>query len=184
MRTTVIGLVGGPGIGKSTIATGLFSELKQRKISCELVTEFAKECTWEGSQKLLENQIYIFSEQFRRQFRLLNKVRYIITDSPLILNSIYFDYYLSKSSEPVFSEEYNNKIRDFFDDTFDQFENRIYFIARRKDYDQAGRNETYEQAVGIDQSIIDKLIIRKIPYSTLYGTEGQNIESILYDNEV
>ena len=92
--TKVICLCGGPGVGKSTVATGLFSALKQRKVSCEYVSEYAKEVVWEGTHKLLENQIHIFAEQFRRQFRLLGKVDYIVTDSPLILSSVYFRDYL------------------------------------------------------------------------------------------
>ncbi len=109
--TKVIALCGGPGVGKSTVATGLFSELKQRKISCEYVSEYAKEITWEGTQKLLENQMHVFAEQFRRQFRLLNKVDYIVTDSPLIFSSIYFDFYYKSLKEQVFSQEYEELTR-------------------------------------------------------------------------
>ena len=92
--TKIINLIGGPGVGKSTIASGLFSELKQRKVSCEYVSEYAKEVTWEQTHKLLENQIHVFSEQFRRQYRLLGQVDFVITDSPLLLNTVYFNYYL------------------------------------------------------------------------------------------
>ena len=41
---TLIG--GSPGVGKSTVAAGVFSELKRRQISCEYVSEYAKEITW------------------------------------------------------------------------------------------------------------------------------------------
>ncbi len=59
----IVNLFGGPGAGKSTMAAGLFSELKWRGINCELATEYAKEKVWEESYAIFENQIYIFGKQ-------------------------------------------------------------------------------------------------------------------------
>ena len=42
--------------------------------------------TWEDRQVALSNQLYIFAKQSHAQVRLLNKVDYAISDSPLILN--------------------------------------------------------------------------------------------------
>lgn len=185
--TKVINLIGGPGVGKSTVATGLFSEMKQRKISCEYVSEYAKEVTWEETFKLLENQIHVFSEQFRRQFRLINKVSYIITDSPLILNSIYFNYYLQKlTKEEIkqgfkFQDYYINLVEQFFDESFMAFDNMTYLLTRVKDYDTKGRNQTLEESKTIDVDIKQKLNQGNIKYQTLTGTEKENINSILKD---
>jgi adenylate kinase family enzyme len=38
----VINLFGGPGCGKSTLAARIFSILKLKDISCELINEYAK----------------------------------------------------------------------------------------------------------------------------------------------
>lgn len=43
----VINLFGGPGSGKSTGAAYIFSQLKMKGINCELITEYAKDKTWE-----------------------------------------------------------------------------------------------------------------------------------------
>lgn len=179
--TKIINLMGGPGVGKSTVATGLFSQLKQRKISCELVTEYAKESVWEGTQKLLENQIHVFSEQFRRQFRLLNKVSYVVTDSPLLLSSIYFDHYFEKLSKDVniFTPEYTDLLRRFFEQTFLQFDNTIYYLNRVKEYDPNGRNQSLDEAKLIDDRALAKLNDKNIGYNVLSGTESENIETIL-----
>lgn len=168
-QTKVININGGPGVGKSTIAAGLYSKLKISRISCELVTEAAKEITWEGTHKLLENQIHIFSEQFRRQWRLIDKVDYIITDSPLILNSVYYDYYLNKLGDDVkFSPAYIEQSRKFFDNTFLEFNNYNFFVTRyfevtKNDemiyptWDPIGRNQSLEEAIVIDNKIQEKL---------------------------
>lgn len=173
-KTTVINISGGPGVGKSTIAAGIYSQLKQAKISCELVTEFAKEVTWEETHKLLENQIHIFSEQFRRQWRLIDKVDYIVTDCPLCLNSVYYDYYLEKlgygtdKNQVKFTDSYIEQSRKFFDNTFLEFNNKNYFVTRYFEvtgddeiiyptWEQLGRNQTLEEALTIDQKVQDKL---------------------------
>lgn len=181
--TTIINLVGGPGVGKSTVASGLFSALKQRKVSCEYVSEYAKEITWEGTHKLLENQIHVFSEQFRRQYRLLNKVSYVITDSPLILNSIYFNHYVEMlgNKEGFFTEDYIDLSIKFFDSSFEQFNNIVYLLDRSKEYDKNGRNQTLDEAKDLDFRILNKLVSCKVPHTTLFGNEEQNIKAILYD---
>lgn len=179
MLTKIINLIGGPGVGKSTVASGLFSKLKQKKISCEYVSEYAKEVTWEETHKLLENQIHIFSEQFRRQYRLLNKVDYIITDSPLILNSIYFDYYLNKLNGRFFNEKYENLTRYFFEQSFLQFDNNNFLLSRVKEYDTNGRNQTLHEATTLDYNIRKKLEKLEEPVHILCGTEEENILEIL-----
>jgi ABC-type glutathione transport system ATPase component len=56
-ETIMVNIYGGPGCGKSTTAAGVFTLLKIHKIDCELVTEFAKDLTWENRHKTLENQL-------------------------------------------------------------------------------------------------------------------------------
>lgn len=48
-KPLVINLFGAPGAGKSTGAAIVFAELKKRGVNAELVTEFAKDKTWEGN---------------------------------------------------------------------------------------------------------------------------------------
>lgn len=153
--TKVLNFYGGPGVGKSTTATGVFSALKLRGVSCEYVNEYAKEITWEGTQKLLENQLHVFAEQTRRQWRLVGQVDYIITDSPLLLATVYLDYY--NKSQQMFSPEYFDLTKKFFFATFDWFKNVNFVIRRNKQYVTRGRNQTAEQAGEID-TLITKLL--------------------------
>ena len=155
--TQVINFFGGPGAGKSTTATGLFSFLKQKNIRCEYVSEYAKDITWEETHKLLENQVHIFSEQLRRQWRLINKVDYIITDSPLLLSSIYYNYFRKKYNRDMFSPEHSDLMVTFFDRTFGEFNNINIYIHRNKPYDPVGRNQTHVEAEEVDQYVLKKL---------------------------
>lgn len=142
-KLKVVNLFGGPGAGKSTTASGVFSVLKLNGINCELVTEFAKDLTWEERQKTLHNQYYIFGKQYHRLWRLRDKVELVITDSPLLLSLIY------ASNEPVFKK--------LVVEAYNQFNNLNYYIQRVKKYNPAGRSQTKEEAIQIDDQIYDKL---------------------------
>ena len=85
----VINLWGAPGSGKSTLAAELFSIMKKRSLNVELVTEFAKDMTWENNMTAIGCQEYIFGNQSWRLERLRDKVDFIITDSPLPLSILY-----------------------------------------------------------------------------------------------
>lgn len=58
-KPLVVNLFGGPGVGKSTGAAKVFSELKLLGVNCELVGEFAKDKTWEHNSTALSCQEYV-----------------------------------------------------------------------------------------------------------------------------
>lgn len=66
----VVNLFAGPGAGKSTLATGVFHELKLQGINCEYVSEIAKDLTWEKRHNSLNFQLYVFAKQHRDIERL------------------------------------------------------------------------------------------------------------------
>lgn len=45
----IVNLFGAPGAGKSTLAAYVFAKLKMAGVNAELVTEFAKDKTWENN---------------------------------------------------------------------------------------------------------------------------------------
>lgn len=142
-KMIVVNLFGGPGCGKSTTATGLFSLMKLRGHKVELVTEYAKELTYEEDWATLHRQDLILPEQFKRQHRLLGKVDYIITDSPIPLNIIYANADLKKDVS------FNDKVLQHFS----QFNNFNILLKRVKPYSHYGRKETSEKAIDIDNEI-------------------------------
>lgn len=150
-------LFAGPGAGKSTLAAATFAELKLRGRNVELVTEYAKDLTWEGRHSTLSNQVYVFGKQLHRMERLRGKVEAVITDSPLILSLIYKpnDYPLSFDQLVL--------------DMNDRFENVNFFVERCKAYNPAGRNQTESEAKQIDGEVRDFLDTKGIDYTPLPG---------------
>jgi hypothetical protein len=171
--TKVINLYGGPGSSKSTTATGVFSCLKLHGESCEYVSEYAKDLTWEKARHNLENQVKVFGEQQHRMWRLIGQVDIIITDSPLLLCMIY-----NKGCE-----ELNKLVLS----EYNKMENYNYMLKRKKPYVQTGRNQTEQEAIQIDYEVKQLLIKNKINFKELDGTyeaQGEICRDILGMNEL
>lgn len=156
--TKVINLFGGPGCGKSTGAAYIFSLLKMKGMNVELVTEFAKDKTWEHNSKALTCQPYVFGKQSYRMDRCADEVDIIITDSPLFLSAMYnFD----SDIEPEFTQMVIKK--------FNEFENYNFFLKRLKEYNPKGRNQTEEEAKELDNKIKTNLNKFNIEYEEVNG---------------
>ncbi len=157
MRTTIINLLGQPGASKSTTAAGLFFQMKHNGYNVELVTELAKDITWEGHNNLLDDQLYLLANQNRRLERLRGKVQYIITDSPILLGLAYI------------KPEHPDSLKRLILDIFNSYYNINFFIERVKPYVQIGRNQTEEEAAQISDKILGILYDNKISYSKIKG---------------
>jgi hypothetical protein len=131
----VINLWGAPGSGKSTTAAGLFSYMKLRQKKVELVTEFAKDLTYEESFITLSNQFAVSGQQEHRLRRLVNHVDYVITDSPLLLGVFY-------ASGPYKDEWFTNALFG----AYNTYDNLDFFIRRVKPYATFGRSQSEEES--------------------------------------
>ena len=179
-KTKIINVIGGPGVGKSTIATGIYTKMMQKGISCELASEYAKEVTWEENVKLFDNQIHLFAEQYRRLYRLLDKVDYAICDSPLILNGVYLDFFQAKMKYKFFDEDYLYLQKQFFNETFDQFNNLNFFIERNPKYHtMIGRVHTLSESIDIDKKIKEALLVYDPDYYICKGDTSEVIDAII-----
>lgn len=163
-KPLVINLFGAPGAGKSTGAAYIFSELKQRGVNAELVTEFAKDKTWEGNTLALSCQEYVFGKQSYRLARCRDDVDVIITDSPLPLAIIY-------NTNPALGRPFNEVILNIFD----TYDNVNFFIKRGKVYNPKGRSQTEAESDALAEDIIHMLDYHRIDYGIIEGDkDGYN----------
>lgn len=141
-KLKVISLFAGPGAGKSTTAAAVFARMKRLRFSVELVTEYAKELTWEKSFGKLSNQLHVLAEQNFRLARLEGQVEYAITDSPLPLSLAY-----CKDGQEAWLEPLVNQV-------WNEYENHAFILLRSAaPYSERGRNQTLQQAVHLDERI-------------------------------
>lgn len=166
--TKIINIAGAPGAGKSTTAAGLFHLMKLKKFNVELVTEWIKGGVWEERFNLFNDQLYITAKQNRQLHRLIGKVDYIISDSPLFLGAIYAPF------------NYHNAYKTFLMELYHSYDNTSYFLNRVKSYNPAGRSQTELQSNEIGYQIKSFMNDEKIKFKELNGDEKAS-ELILED---
>lgn len=169
----IINFFGGPGIGKSGIAAGVFYRMKEANLSVELVSEYAKELVFEERKKVLEqDQLYVFALQHRKLYRIFNCYDYIIIDSPVLLSYLYYDEEKSFYSKDVF--------KNLVTDVFDKYPNYNFLLTRNGDhrFEQEGRVQTYEQSLHIDHKIKNFLDDHKYKYYTM-PVNGKTVDDVV-----
>lgn len=89
-----INLWGGPGCGKTAVASGIFNYLITKNYNIELVSEYIKTWAYEKKQTKSYDQLYIFAKQLRTEDLFLrNGVDHIVTDSPIPMQIFYAKKY-------------------------------------------------------------------------------------------
>ena len=168
----VINLFGGACSGKSTIAAGLFYELKRKHCIVEFALEFAKDLVYSGTLSQTPQE-FIFAEQYRRLQILEDKVDYVICDCPIILS---YMYYL-RNNDPT--KRFNSQaFLDFVIKTHNTYKNFNVFLGRPDKFIGEGRVHTLEQSKEIDQAIIDLLNQFHVPYHMIQ-TNDETLNRIL-----
>ena len=159
-KALVVNLFGQPGSGKSTASAYIFAKLKMDYINAELVTEFAKDKTWEHNDMVLANQFYVFGKQAFRLDRVVNQVDVVITDSPLLLSNYY------AGNDPTM-ENFKKACVDLFK----SYDNLNFFLKRVKPYNPVGRSQTEIESDRIAWELIEMLNKECINYSIYDGCQ-------------
>lgn len=150
----IVNLFAGPGTGKSTTAAALFAELKYRGVNCELITEYAKDVTWERrGPKVFEAQEYVFAKQHFRMARVADEVDVMITDSPVLMGLVYIPINFYLPSLPKVMREAHDRYRSL-----------NILLKRNKPYNPKGRSQTEDEAKVKDAEIKAMLIEQQVPF--------------------
>jgi hypothetical protein len=177
----IINFFGGPGIGKSTQASGLFTEMKKNHMSVEYTYEFPKEVAWEGNVSQLRDQFFITANQHRNISRLYGKVDYIIVDSPIILGCFYEQRYGEGYPASFYGVTGLSK---FIWNLFNQYDNINILLTRNNEtYDPSGRIQNLNEAVEIDCDIKETLTVNSIKYKEFSVNTDTALEIYRYLRE-
>lgn len=158
MRTYVINLLGGSGIGKSTAACKVFAELKDRGLLAELVVEYVKEWAWSGRSVGPYGQSIIYGRQLERETRLYGKAEFIVTDSPLLLCPVYQKHYNGHESLKT------SVFQDLATAAASDVVHMNFLLKRSKPFDPKGRFEDEKTAKLIDRKVKAFLVYHGINY--------------------
>jgi hypothetical protein len=158
MKPLIVNLFAPPGSGKSTTASGLFYNLKNQGVNCELAGEYAKILTWSKRQHALQDQFYVFGKQHHRVWTLSHDCDVIICDSPILLALAYAD-------------GYPQCFYDTISWSFNQYNNINFYINRVKPYNPKGRNQTEEESNDMSIKILRILWDNNVDFTEIDGDE-------------
>lgn len=173
IKTRVINMLGGSGIGKSTTAAGLYSEMKMQGYNVELVREYVKTWAWTGHKVGQYDQIYIFGKQARSEYMLYGKVDYIITDSPILLAPVYERFYNGDSMIEEAAIKFLKKAED------NGVEHYNFLLGRNKGFNAEGRYESEDQARQVDTKVREFLDHYSISHIPLDCDDKSRVENIM-----
>ena len=172
----VINLFGAPGVGKSSIAAGLYSKMKESHYSVELCREYAKYLTiTDRNWQLEEEQLYLFAKQHHELFILRGKYKFAITDSPLLLTSFYANPLTTPNSFHQCVTDYNN--------TFDNINVLVTrdLSAASSVFENEGRIHDRAGSIKIQKEQPQFLEKNKVNYIHLELLEGRNNSLYLFE---
>jgi len=172
-KTYVINLLGGSGLGKSTLAAELFARMKHEKLHVELVREYVKEWAWEGKAVNEFGQAYIYGKQLKRESMLYNKLDFVVTDSPLILAAIYQKFYNDHESIK------HQILHDLNTAKSKGVVHLNFLLQRHKDFDTRGRYEDEATAKKVDLAVENFLINNNLDYKKLHVKDEDRVNGIL-----
>lgn len=152
----VINLWGAPSAGKSTTAAGLFYLMKVNGYSVEYIPEYAKSLIFSDRSQMFQEQGYIMSKQLHPIYRLVDRVDYVIVDSPLPLAIYYAE------------DEYPDSFNQYCMDLFNLFDN-VNFLLHRTDhsFEVDGRRHSEEQSLIIANELPSFMNNLNIPFTEL-----------------
>jgi hypothetical protein len=173
----IINLFGGPGIGKSTQASGLYFEMKKLGMSVEMPYEYPKVLAWDKNYNAVKDQLYVIGNQHRNIARLYGQVDYIIVDSPILLSLVYKDRYDDGLEYP--SLLYGEKFNEFILDLNSKYDSLNIVLERDSDmFNQDGRFQDLTESVEIDNDIVEILDLNNINYNRVKVNDN-SIKTIL-----
>ena len=172
----IINLFGGPGIGKSSIASGLTYKLKKKHINCDNPYEFPKALAWDENHSAIQDQLYVLANQHRGIVKSFGKVDYIVLDSPILLSLTYRNYYKgTEYPSSLYGESFDKMVLD----TFNQYDN-INIVLDRADgvHNNDERYQNLEESKELDGVIENSLIENNIPFHKI-KVDDDTVDNII-----
>ena len=158
----IVNLFGGPGIGKSSIASGITYKLKKKHITCDNPYEFPKLLAWDKNNEAIKDQLYVLANQHRGIAQSYGKVDYIVIDSPIMFSLIYKTDYNTGYPAEFYGEHFNHMIVDLHK----KYDN-INILLERTDegkHNDDERYQTLQESLEIDKLCKTILDENNIPY--------------------
>jgi nicotinamide riboside kinase len=168
MSKKLINIYGSPGSGKSTFALFLTGEMKMRGLNCEYASEYIKFLIAKGNCNF--DQLDILYNQYHQILAYYNNSDIVITDSPLLLSTIYGRNY--KQREKLFS------LARAFNSEFNSINILIEPPNDKKMYKDSLRLQNYEQSVELFKKRFKNLLKYDFVIENFFSLPRENLISL------
>ena len=166
MKGNVVNLLGGPGIGKSTLAATIYVELKRRGMEVEYVAEYPKELVYQNNTVALSDQVYVFAHQYHKIWTAAQHNELIITDSPILLSAMY-------------NPDTSHNFQELIVELHSNFNSMNVVLKRTAEtHSMVGRVHSLTESVSVDNRIRELLDYRSIEYVE-FDPVNDNIEPLV-----
>lgn len=158
-ETILINLIGGPGIGKTTLSAFLFVQMKLKKMNVEYVQEVAKPLVYLKKFDELNAQLEVTKEQFEKFEAYNGTLDFIITDGS-ILHGLYFNRNNPYNTSDV------EEVEQFILEKHASMPTINILLTRPEDayYEKEGRLQDEEESNNIDTYLEAELVKFGIDY--------------------
>ncbi len=180
----LIGLLGGPCTGKTTLAEAVHMALTNAGVSSswadEFVSEDIKQIGAPDPELIVYEQYRFLFQQRRREEQSLANSDIVVTDAPSLLG---YAYPLLRCS-PTKGERQEKFLPEFtrlFNEDVNRYDH-LYLLKREINYEENGiRFHTYEQAVAFDNMLINMLNDAGANYTIIGGSVEERVSKVLGD---
>ena len=172
----IINLFGGPGVGKSSIASGLTYKLKKKHITCDNPYEVPKQLAWDENHQAIKDQLYVLANQHRGIVKSFDKVDYIILDSPILLSLVYRSAYTGlEYPATLYGESFDKMVLDIHN----QYDSLNIVLKRTEGgYNEKERYQSLDESKELDRRIEDILVKNNISYD-IVSVGDKTVDDIL-----
>ncbi len=180
----LVGFMGGPCTGKTTITRFVQSELSTSGAPTATAMEFVTEDIKRHGPPDLDNQVFeqvrYYMNQCWEEERAMTSADVVLTDSPTFFSYIYA-LFAKKNAR---SERHTLALKDletcFKRDTHRY--DKIYLLRREFPYEENGvRFHSLEQAMAVDRLIEQLLTEHGVPFTWLEGTVAERGHKVVSD---
>ena len=173
-NTFIVNLLGGPGIGKSTLSAIIYAKLKLKNYTVEYVQEYAKSLVWTKDFDTLNNQRYVTQTQYNLLKNINGQVDFIVTDGA-ICTGIYYNLHNKDNTSNV------QKTENYIIECFNKFNNINIFLERGDfPFEIQGRLQNEEESKEIDIILKHLLKQNKIDFALFKSNcDEDNINKIV-----
>lgn len=165
----LINIFGSPGSGKSTFSLFLAGEMKLRGLNCEYAHEYIKYLIAKGQCSNFD-QLDILLEQYKQISAFYYNSDIVVTDSPLLLSTIYGEGYTHQSQ--LFS------LAHAFNSEFNNFNILIEPPNSREKYKDSLRLQNYDQSLELYEKGFKNLTKYDLVIDNFFSLPRENLISL------